>query len=923
MKTRSNLAALFSALTLALAGCSQGSSEAELVASAKALLVKKDRKGAIIQLKNALQKNGNSAEARFLLGKALLAGGDPVAAIVELGKAQDLQSPEEQVLPELARAMLLLGQDAALITQFGEAQLKDDEAAADLKTTVAVAYAMKSDLVNARKSAADALRQRPGYLPAVIVHARLNVSEGQFDAALGLLDKVLAAEAGNENAGVFKSEILMQVKNDPDAALASLRSVLQVHPDSIGARAATASILLTQGKLAETKLELEQLKKLAPNHPDTLFLEARTAFSEQNDKLTRETTERILRVMPNNVPVLELAGAAEYRQRSYVQAERLLGRALKLSPQRPMTRLLLAQSFLRSGQPEKSIDTLRPMLDTPKVDGATLSLAGEAYLQMGDNKRSYDAFQQALKLVPRDPHLRTSAALAQLGGGNNSAAIAELESVSRGESGLRADLALVSTRMRDGDFPAALKAIDALDKKRPNEALPRYLRGRVQSLQNNTAAAAKSFEAALALEPKFFPAVASLAAIELAAGKPEAARKRLEAHMEAQPTSYQAMLALAELSTRSGAPAKGATSLLRQAVKINPAESLTHVALVTNLISLGDGKGALLAAQEATATLPSSLEVMDALGRAEMAAGDLQRAISTFKKLTALQPKNAMHEVRLADAYLLAQDRQAADRSLRRAVELQPELLQAQRHLMMLALLDKRPQDALATARKLQQRSPKIAAGYTLEGDVETHRKDWPAAAVAYRAALQREKLSEVAIKLHVALLAANKGSEADRMAEDWNKAKPKDSPFLYYLGDVALAQKDFARAEARYRNVLELEPDNALALNNVAWLLVQQGKPGAVPLAERATALLPDRALLLDTLASALEADKQLPRAVEVQKRALALRPKDSALSLRLAKLYIKQGDKKLARVELDALAQLGDKFIGQAEVAALLKSL
>ena len=923
MKIRPHLAALIATLGLALTGCSQGNSEAELVASAKTFLIQEDRKSAIILLKNALQKNSNSAEARFLLGKTLLQGGDAAAAIVELRKAEELQSPEAQVVPELARAMLLLGQDVALITQFAELQLKDSEAAADLKSTLAIAYAVKSDLTNARKAAADALRQRPGYLPAVIVNARLMVAEGRFDDALDLLDQVLAVEPGNENAGIFKSEILFQVRNDSDAALISLRNVLQAHPNSIGARAASAGILLKEGKVAETKVEFEQLKKIAPNHLDTLFLEARLAFSEQNDKLTLATTERILRAMPNNVPVLELAGAAEYRQRSYMQAELLLGRALKLSPRQPITRLLLAQSFLRSGQPEKSIDVLRPLLETPKVDGATLSLAGEAYLQMGDTKRSHDAFQLALKLAPHDPQLRTSAALAQLGGGNNRSAIAELEAVARSDSGPRADLALVSTRMSEGNYLAALKAIDAVEKKLPDKALPRYLRGRVQLLQKDSAAAAKSFDAALALEPKFFPAVANLAALELAAGKPGQARQRFEKHLEAEPNSTQSVLALAELSMRTGAPAKNVTDLLRQAVKINPAEARPHVALVSKLISSGDVKAALLAAQEATATLPNDVEIMDALGRAEMAAGDLQRAISTYKKLIALQPRNALHEVRLADAYVLAQDRQAADRSLRRAIELQPDLLLAQRHLVLLALLDKRPQDALATARKLQKRSPASAAGYTLEGDVETHRKDWPAAVAAFRAALQREKLTEVAIKLHVALVAANTGAEADRVAAEWIKAKPKDGPFLYYLGDVALAQKDFALAEARYRNVLELEPDNALALNNVAWLLVQQGKPGAVPLAERATALLPERALLLDTLATALEAGKQLPKAIEVQKRALALRPNDTALSLRLAKLYIKQGDKTLARAELDALAQLGDKFSGQAEVATLLKSL
>jgi cytochrome c-type biogenesis protein CcmH/NrfG len=60
----------------------------ELVASAKTKLDKEDSKGAVIQLKGALQQNPQLAEARFLLGKALLAEGKVGEAMVELEKAQ-------------------------------------------------------------------------------------------------------------------------------------------------------------------------------------------------------------------------------------------------------------------------------------------------------------------------------------------------------------------------------------------------------------------------------------------------------------------------------------------------------------------------------------------------------------------------------------------------------------------------------------------------------------------------------------------------------------------------------------------------------------------------------------------------------------------------------------------------------------------
>jgi Flp pilus assembly protein TadD len=125
------------------------------------------------------------------------------------------------------------------------------------------------------------------------------------------------------------------------------------------------------------------------------------------------------------------------------------------------------------------------------------------------------------------------------------------------------------------------------------------------------------------------------------------------------------------------------------------------------------------------------------------------------------------------------------------------------------------------------------------------------------------------------------------------------------------------------YRQVMELQPNNALAMNNVAWLLVKQGKPGATALAEKATSILGDRAPLLDTLASALAADNQIAKAIEVQKRAVSLAPESPALRLALAKHYVKAGEKSLAKTELESLKKLGEKFREQAEVTELLKTL
>jgi Flp pilus assembly protein TadD len=169
----------------------------------------------------------------------------------------------------------------------------------------------------------------------------------------------------------------------------------------------------------------------------------------------------------------------------------------------------------------------------------------------------------------------------------------------------------------------------------------------------------------------------------------------------------------------------------------------------------------------------------------------------------------------------------------------------------------------------------------------------------------------------------SGRNADADRFAATWTKEQPKDAAFIFHLGTMAMGRKDYAGAEARYRQVLALAPDQPLALNNVAWLMVQQGKPGAVPLAEKAQKLQPEQASVMDTLAAALAAEDQLPKAIEWQRMAVAKAPNNPTYQLTLAKLLIKSGDKVAARGQLEQLGKLGDKFAAQAEVTQLLGSL
>ena len=913
------LATVTTGAVLMLPGCF-GDSEADLLKSAQTFVDKKDYKAAIIQLKTALQANGDSAQGRLMLGQALLNAGDPVAAVVELRKARELQVPDDKVVPDLARSMLLIGEHAKLITQFGDQKLKDETAMADLLTSLAAAKVLVGENEPANELLRRAVQIKPQFNPALTMQARILAADNDIDGALQIVNGVLARDPNDAGTGTLKGDLLRLGKGDTAGALAAYRKVLETTPDAVSAHAAALTILIAEGKVEEARKQHAELQKVAPNHPETLFFEAQLAYADKDYKRTREIADRILKNFPDNVRVLELAGAAEYRRSGYLQAEVMLSRAIKLAPKQMVSRLLLAQTYLRLALPEKTIELLQPILDSTEVDAGSLTLVGEAYLQMGDARRSEAAFKTAAKLAPENARVQTSLALAQLARGEGAQAMSALESIASGDQSSRADLALISARMKAGDAPGALKAIDSLEKKFPDRAAAFDLRGRIQMMMKDVPAATASFEKALTKDAQFFPSIAGLATIDLEQGRPEKARERFETLLKANPANHHARLALAELAARTGAPTAEVSRLLAEAVKANPNEARSHLLLINNYLVAGDAKAALESAQAAIATLPNSNELLDGLGRAQIASGDAQQAATTFRKLVSLQPTRAENYVRLAEALVANKDTAEASRNLKRALELKPDLVGARRGLAQLALLEGKPQDALLLAREVQKKQPTDATGWGLEGDVEAARKNWEPALAAYRTALQRSPTTDTAVRLHSTYLRAQKPAEADKLAADWLRDHPSDAAFRYYLGDLALGRNDLAGAEALYRTVIQLVPAHAMAMNNVAWIMTKQGKPGAVELATKANELAPNRPALLDTLATALAAEGKYPLAIETQKKALALTAKEPSLRLNLARIYLKAGEKPYARAELEELAALGGKFGEQAEVKTLL---
>jgi tetratricopeptide (TPR) repeat protein len=91
---------------------------------------------------------------------------------------------------------------------------------------------------------------------------------------------------------------------------------------------------------------------------------------------------------------------------------------------------------------------------------------------------------------------------------------------------------------------------------------------------------------------------------------------------------------------------------------------------------------------------------------------------------------------------------------------------------------------------------------------------------------------------------------------------------------------------EEAFRKAVALNPDNSEAHNNLAWLLVTQGRAKeALPIANRALDLSPGAPAIIDTLASVAAAVGKCADAVVLERRAAELAPPKSNMAQALRK--------------------------------------
>lgn len=920
----SPIAVLLLGMTLVLGGCDKLHSytDAEYVQRAKDFQAKGDFKAAVIELKNALKKNGNNAEARWLLGEAYLDFEEGAQAEKELKRARDMGINAESLMIPLGRAYVLQGKYREVLAEIAPGK----QASARARAHILKLHGDAQIGLHKGKEGCD-LYEQSHQAEAKFIDAYWGVAwcssvKGDLKSARTKLEAALEIDRSNARTWVYLGDLARLEGRNAEAEQAYLMA-LKTRPHDSEARLNLASVYLTQNKLDAASKEIAKIRKDFPQHSHARYLEALLSYRQGKYTLARDQLQELVRADVNFPPALLLSGAVLLKLREYEAAEKNLTVFLGRYPKSTFARELLAEVQLRKGYASLALETVTPLLDSDAVTARALIIAGEASVAKGDLAQATDFLERASKLQPGSAAIRASLGASRLQQGDVSRAVADLEAASSmDQKYTAADIALILTRLQRKDYEGAFAALAALEKKQPASPVLHNLRGGAYLGKGDLANARKSFEQALVIDPAFMPAAKNLAQIDMRDNKPDAARKRFQSVLAKDKNNFGAMLALAELAAAENKD-KEYLEWVEKAAKANPKALEPKVRQIDYYLGKKESPKALELAREVQSANSDNPRAWGLLGRTQLAAGEKANAIASFTKVTQLTPEAPLAYLALGAALASAERWSDARNTFNKALTLNPDYLEARRALIALELRQNRGVEALKLAEEQTRRQPKSPVGPTMEGDVLVAQKQFAQAAKAYERAFGVAKTGQLIIKIHQAMRLAGDEKGADARIQGWLKEQPNDEEARVYLAGTLMGRKDYKGALGHYEIALKAAPNNALLLNNLAVAYDQIQDKRALPTAELAYKLQPKSVAIQDTLGWILLNQNQTARALDLLKQAANAAPKAAEIRYHYAAALAKTGDKAKAKAELDAALAEKGFFPSRAAAEAIRKQL
>lgn len=779
--------------------------------------------------------------------------------------AQALGAAAHEITTQLGNALLAQRQYAALLDAVRQPAEREQE-----RFEIAVIRGRAQFELGQHEAANEefihAAQLAPERAEPLLGQAMVAAAQSRFEVALDLVERALGLTPDNAEAWFRKGEILREQGAD-EVALHAYDAAVQHDSEALRVRLARAGVNLKLGAREAALADVEFVRRRRPEDLSAAFLRWQiyqragdagsvAALADVSGRLSQYADDTI-----NTEPLLlRIAALVHYANHDLQRADAYLERYVEQRPNDLAMRRLRGEVLLALGQARAAVALLAPLAHQDPRKLEILRPLGAAYLASEQYAQAENVFREIIALAPNDGAALSSQALARIGLGKvDHAHTGLVEALQDQRGGRAAHMLLTVLQLKAGDHTRALATVEALAAQDTGNAAVLNLLGVTRAASDDQDGARRAFVAALAAKADFEPAAYNLAQMEFEAGENDAARTRLEQFLTRRPRAVSALTALADIALADDDRA-GAVRWLEKAVAAD-ANALEASAQLVNLkLSLGQLDQALASATRMVEAQPEDALAIETLAAVYAARREGQQARRHYRDAVRYAGFDGGHLMRIASAQVELDDLDEARRTLRKALN-SAAADDARDALIRLDIKlgdFKRAGDGIAALRNDAGAS---AQADILSGELELAQGNGVAAAEAYRAALASAADSVAITGLADALLAQGDAAGAALELEKWlaqhdededEELQARQALALLYLRlqrlpearrlheELALARPDDAqvhanlarlyqldgdqRARATARQALKFEPESALALDTLGWIMVTEG---------------------------------------------------------------------------------------------------
>lgn len=572
--------------------------------------------------------------------------------------------------------------------------------------------------------------------------------------------------------------------------------------------------------------------------------------------------------------------------------------ALNADPNSPALNNALADLYLRTGRAHEAETTARALLKTSPDNLDAHKLLGRIYLrQLSEAQNAVSSaspsgnvldeaiaeFEKIISLQPRD--VENHMVLGQLYNVKHETAKAEEQfKLARSIEPDSEDAILNLARLyaESNDIAHAAKVIEDVPVQDRTAKMESALGAAYDQLKQPTRAIA-AYKRAADLDPGDVRVMGALAQALLNDDQLDAALTQYKNLSDADPDDIGALIHISEIQRRQGRY-EDALATIRKAVKKDPdsLEAGYNEGLLLDVLGRYDeavqvyqhmvdltshANGAYTAEEKNNRGI-----FLDRLGALYHEENKADLAVTTYQKLIDLGGDQALRGFQgEVDTYRDAKMFDKAIDVARKAVASDPKNTDLK--LMLAGELADRsdPDEGIALAKSLLTNTDKDRTIWLTLAQIDTRLRRW--------------KDAEDALNKAAALT-----------------TKKEDQVYLLFLrGALAERQKHYEPAEQYFRQVLDIDPSNAMTLNYLGYMLADKGNrlPEALKLIRKAVELDPMNGAYLDSLGWAYFKLGQYELAEENLRQAADRDQTDPTVHDHLGDLYEKTGRIRLAAAQ------------------------